>query len=342
MTYQQIIKDIEKGNIAPIYVFYGTESYLLQEMVSYMERKLVDPESRDFNYSTYDLRETPIELVLQDAETFPFMADRRLVVGKDALFLTGARVSSSVEHNGDALIAYAENPPEYSTLVLVVPQEKLDERKNIVKKLKSQAVTAVFQPLQGNELEAWVVRRAKHYHVSLAPGVPTLLVAMVGQDLALLNQELKKMSQYTGSGGTITVDTVELLASRSLEQDIFALVDRVARVKLDEAFRILYDLLQNKEEPIKILNLLARQFRLILQAKLLSNRGYGQKQIASQLKVHPYAVKLALEQGGHFSEKALREILSTLADEDFRMKSGQTDKVLALEMFLLKLKEWVA
>lgn len=332
-----VIKEISGGKVSPVYLFYGTEKFLLREAVNRLEEAVVPQEARDFNLSVLDLRETPLEQVLMDAETFPVLADRRLVIGKNALFLTASRQTGGPEHNVDALVAYLEQPPDYTVLVLVVPEGKLDERKNIVKKLKKQAVMIPCEPLQGMDLVKWLQARAKEFGVSLPPKSAEKMVEYIGNDLQTLHQELEKMSTYTGQGGTIVEQTVELLGSRSLEQDIFTLVNRVVEVKLEEAYRVLHDLLRGGEEPIKILSLLARQFRLMLLAKTLKARGYGQQQIASALKVHPYAAKLAEQQGSRFSEKQLRGILSLLAEEDYRMKSGQVDKVLSLELFLSRL-----
>ncbi|MBO8171459.1 MAG: DNA polymerase III subunit delta [Bacillaceae bacterium] len=341
MTYQQVARDVKNGQVAPLYLFYGTEDFLISELTAFMERQLVTADTRDFNYSVYDLKEAPLQQLLEDAETYPFMADKRMVVGQNALFLTGNKTKHAVEHDVDALIRYVQDPPDYTTVVLIVPHDKLDERKKVVKALKSKAVVTPFLPLKGKELEDWVRKRAKFYQADIDPEAVQLLVALVGASLQMLDQELNKLSLYAGSSGTITREMAEMMVSRSLEQNIFTLVDRVAHLRLDDAFQILYDLLKNKEEPIRILSLLARQFRIILQVKILSEKGYSQKQVASQLKLHPYVVKLASQQGRQLQESTLRNILKHLAEEDVRMKTGQTDRVLALEMFLLKLKEWV-
>ncbi|TGV00104.1 DNA polymerase III subunit delta, partial [Mesorhizobium sp. M00.F.Ca.ET.186.01.1.1] len=89
-------------------------------------------------------------------------------------------------------------------------------------------------------------------------------------------------------------------------------------------------------EPIKLIALLARQFRMLLHVKQLAPRGYSQQQMAGMIKMHPYAVKKAMEQARHFSEDSLKKLLHILAEEDFRMKSGQVDKRLALELFVAR------
>jgi len=151
--------------------------------------------------------------------------------------------------------------------------------------------------------------------------------------------ELDKLSLYAGPSGTVTSDQVDRLFARTTEQNEFLLIEEAVRMRLERAFSILYDLIRQKEEPIKIVMLLARQFRIMLQAKELARQGFSPQQIASNVGVHPYAVKVALEQGKRYDSRRLADMLSQLAELDYRMKSGAIDKLLGLEMFLLKLAQ---
>jgi DNA polymerase-3 subunit delta len=185
-----------------------------------------------------------------------------------------------------------------------------------------------------------VERRAEKYGAVMERPQAMRLVERVGSELRLLDRELEKMALYAGEkGAAITDEVIDLLASRTLEQDVFALIEQVVAGRLEEAFRTLYDCLKTGEEPIKLLALLARQFRLLLQVKIWAPRGYTQQQLAGMLKVHPYGVKKAMEQARHFSEQSLRKLLGILAEEDFRMKSGQVDKRLAVELFMTRVRE---
>ncbi|MGE5703023.1 MAG: DNA polymerase III subunit delta, partial [Clostridia bacterium] len=126
---------------------------------------------------------------------------------------------------------------------------------------------------------------------------------------------------------------------RTLEHDVFALVEAVVLGKLAEAFRILYDHMKTGEEPIKLMALFARQIRLLLSVKMWAPRGYSQQQLAGMLKVHPFAVKKEIEQARYFDEQGLRKLLALCAEEDFRMKSGQVDKQLAIELFITRVAQ---
>lgn len=131
-------------------------------------------------------------------------------------------------------------------------------------------------------------------------------------------------------------EAVEQLVARTPEENVFALVEQVAKRNIPAALQTFYDLLENNEEPIKILALLAGHFRLLAQVKWLAQAGYGQTQIASALKVHPFRVKLALGQAARFSEQELAKAIDELAAADYEVKSGAMDRRLAVELLLMR------
>lgn len=338
MELRTAIKAIRDKQYAPVYVLYGEETFLMEEFLSFARKEMVDPAYADFNTGEYDCTEQWLADILQDAETFPFMAEHRMVVAHQAYFLTGTKPAGQAKVDADPspLIAYLENPPTFSSIFFTVHADKLDERKKVVKQLQQKAVVLSFQPLKDQELHAWVERRAKKYGVAITPDDAASLVARCGSELRLLDKEMEKLALYVGAGGRITADVIERLASRTLEHDVFALVEAVVSGNLSEAFRIFYDHLKTGEEPIKLLALLSRQMRLLLSVKVLGPRGYSQQQLAGMLKVHPFAVKKAMEQARHFDERGLRSLLALLAEEDYRMKTGQVDKQLAIELFITR------
>lgn len=84
-------KSLKKGDVHPVYCLYGKETYLLQETVSRIRQTVIDQETKDFNLSVFDLEEDPLDQAIADAETFPFMGERRLVIVKNPYFLTGEK-----------------------------------------------------------------------------------------------------------------------------------------------------------------------------------------------------------------------------------------------------------
>ncbi|MDQ1912884.1 DNA polymerase III subunit delta [Paenibacillus sp. GD4] len=337
MDYKTAIRHIQKGSFAPVYVCYGNEFYLIQELIDKLVEKLIDPDQRTFAVSKYDLSETPVEVVIEEAETLPFMVERKVVIASNAFFLTGAKEGGKVEHKLDKLTAYLSSPADFSVLVFTVPADKLDERKKIVKSLKEADALVPCSVLSSDELTQWVQAEAEKAGFRMAPGVSEQLISYSGTGLQTLQKEIEKCALYVGQGGTLTSADLEQLVTRTTEQNIFLLIEHIVQLKLDQAFTMLNELLRRKEEPIKIVALIARQFRIMFQVKDLSQQGYSQQQMAAQLGLHPYAVKIAAGQANRFEMKRLAGILRQLGELDYQMKSGKIDKVLGLEMFLLKL-----
>jgi DNA polymerase III subunit delta len=333
----EIWKKISKKQIDPVYLLFGTESFLINETKQLLIEHVLDEEEKDFNLSVYDLEETPIEAALEDAETFPFMGEKRLVILQNPVFLTSEKSKGKVEHNLDKLDHYLSQPAPYSIVVFSAPYEKLDERKKITKELKRKAAILEAKKLNEQELKVWVKERAAGSGVIIEEDAIELLLSLSGTNLFMLTSEIDKLSLYAKDSQTINKDIVDKLTARSLEQNIFSLVDKVVHRNVEAALRIYYDLLKQNEEPIKILSVISGQFRLIYQVKELSRRGYGQQQIAGTLKVHPFRVKLAAGQASSFSDEELTRIIKLLADADYQMKTGGMRKEMLIEMILFQI-----
>ncbi|MDQ0218240.1 DNA polymerase III subunit delta [Peribacillus cavernae] len=331
-------KDLKRKKFAPVYLLYGTEAFLINETKQLLLQHALTEEETDFNFSQYDLEETPIETALEDVETLPFIGERRLVFMQNPFFLTAEKPKQKVEHNLKKLEQYIADPAPYSIVVLTAPYEKLDERKKITKELKRKAVTVEAKKLGDNELKVWIRERAAASMVQIDEDAIALLLELAGTNLMLLTNEIDKMALYVDNEKRIDVAIVEKLVAKSLEQNVFTLVDEVLQKNVKGAISIFHELLRQNEEPIKILGLIASQVRLMYQVKEMARQGYSQQKIAGALRVHPYRVKLAQEKTGRFHESELLSIINELAEADYKMKTGQADKALTLELLLLKIR----
>ncbi|WP_379135064.1 DNA polymerase III subunit delta [Paenibacillus sp. sgz500958] len=337
MDVKAAAKEIRQGKISPLYVLYGSEKFRMNEFAALLEKELIAKEDRDFAVIPFDLSETPVQSVIEEAETVPFMVPRKLLLVRDAALFTAGKENAKLEHNLEALTEYIQRPVDFSVIVFMVNNDKLDERKKIVKAVKSAGTVLAFNPLGAEELLRWVEKAVKERGCTAGPGMAEALIVNAGTGLQGLSGEIDKLCLFAGSGGTVDAAAVASLVHRGTEQTVFTLVEDIANLRLDKALDALHELLKQREEPIKIAALIARQFRMILQVKDLSGQSYSQGQIASQLGLHPYAVKLAGEQARKFESGRLRQILSAVADLDYQMKTGAIDKVLGLELFMLRL-----
>ncbi|MBC6127337.1 DNA polymerase III subunit delta [Listeria booriae] len=332
-------KKIEKKQFAPIYLIIGTEDYIINETKKRLVANILDTEDTDFNYANFDLDETAIEQVIEEAETIPFFGDRRLIVASNPSFLTTEKTKSKIEHRTARLEDYLNEPVDYSILVIIARVEKLDERKKLTKLLKKQATIVDAKRPNDAELRKWVQSAIKNNDFSMEIPAIERLMELTGGQLTTAMNELDKLMLYKLESREISVADVESLVVRSLEQNIFLLLDKMIALDIGGALSIYYDLLKQKEEPIKILALIASQFRLLTQIKLLEKQGFSQQQVAQKLKVHPFRVKIGARQAKSFSYEQLTATLERLAEMDFEMKTGYGDKAQKLEWFLFSLQD---
>lgn len=334
MQLSVVRKNIQQKQFSPLYVLFGSESFLIDEMKQSIIEHALEEDSMDFNFSQYDMEETPVETALEDAETLPFLGEHRVIVIRNPFFLTGKNEKQKVDHDLDKLEKYVEDPSPSAIVVFVAEYEKLDQRKKVVKKLKQKGEMLEFSGANEASVFSLLSERAAKCGVTFTKEANSRLLQLIGPHLFQLVSELDKMVLYAGDNGQVTAEIVDLLCAKTLESNVFALVDRVIAGKLQEGIEILHDLFKQNEEPIRLLALLARQFRIIFQVKQLKDSGYTQGQMAKRLRLHPYAVKIAAGQGGAFEKKEILSILSEFAETDFQMKTGKMDKRLALELLL--------
>ncbi|CQR46905.1 DNA polymerase III subunit delta [Paraliobacillus sp. PM-2] len=338
MDYFKAINKIEKNEFQPIYLLYGTESYLIENMISKLKQHGLSDSDDEANFIRYDLEETAIQEVIMDVETYPFFGQRKVVLAYHPIFLTSKPDKSGVSHQIDALLKYVSNPIDYSILVLIAPYEKLDERKKITKVLKKQAEMIECHPVKEWDIDKWIDFLAKQLNVGIEKATYEVISKETGANLMLLEKELEKLATYVGKGGIITPKIAEeLLAHQSTNNSGLKLVDAVIAKDLAKAIRVYQDLSRINEDEIALLALLGSQFRTINHVKILKKSGYSQKQMAQQLKVHPYVIKMAMTREKYFSREKLEAILDQCTLTDIQIKQGQMDKRLAFELLLYQI-----
>lgn len=328
-------KKIQQGQIAPVYVLVGEESYLIYETVAKLKEVL--SKNGEVEVITFDLEEVPVEAVIDEADTLPFFSEKKLVIAKNASFLKATeKGKEKIEHNVKRLEHWLNYPSDTSVTVFIAPYEKLDERKKVTKLLKEKAVYIQANTPQEKDLVVWIQHEVTSQGKTIGQQAIDRLVAMIGANMLQLKMEIEKMSLYLGESGEITVQLVEELVAKTLEQDAFKMLNAYFEHNHKLALGIYHDLLQQKEEPIMLVGLLASNIRTMSNVYYLLKKGYHSQQIAKQLKIHPYRVKLIVENPKRPSEERLLKALYQLAEVDIALKTTGGKRERHLELFLLK------
>lgn len=313
-----------------IYLFYGKEKLLIEKEIKKIRTEY---KFSDLDINEYYLDNVSLKNVLEDAETISLFQEKKAIILQDCYFLTGAVKKGSIEQPIELLDSYLKQPNPNTILIFIVPNEKLDERKKIVKTIKKIAVVKECNQIQN--INHFVKELFKGYQIS--DKNIELFEKKVGNHLELLEQEAEKLKMATIDTKEITTELIDDLTIKTIDLDIFALIEAIVTKQKEKAVEMLDEMIKRGEEPIMIMIMLANQFRIIYQAKELYQQGYTEKNIASILNIHPFRIKKALEKGRMFTKDNLLTYLKQLAELDYQIKNSRINKRLGLELFFLGL-----
>ena len=318
-----------------IYLIHGSTKPFVESETEQLVKKLIGNKD-EFNYSQYDMKETEIKPMLEDAMTFPFLSDAKAIVIHNAFVFTGEKVKTTFEIDIDEILAFIEGFEGPNYVIFTVYSDKLDERKKIVKKIKANHEVKKIEPLDEQGIKRIIKSTLNDNFKDIKEDALNEMIHLTGVDYGAVMKELDKLVLYSGDAPIITKNDVSQVVSRSLEQNVFLLTDYITSGKKTEAIHLLKDLIHMKEEPIKLLALITSQYRLYYQVKILSEKGFSEQQIAREVKVHPYRVKLSMRKVRQIPLKHLLDVIDACAEADYELKSSYMDKVLILELFILK------
>lgn len=306
-----------------IYILYGTEKYLIDKYIKQLKN---ENSIQSLSTSIYDT-DDEIETILEDANSIDMFGNKKLIIVNNSIIFSETKQEKNIEK----LINYIKNPNQDCILIFTISVEKLDERKKIIKEIRKNCIVKEF-----NNFDNKVIKDMfDDYNIDNF--TIEFLKDRVGNNLDILDKEIEKIKIYKDQDKIITKDDILNLTSKNIDTDIFSLIESIVLKDKEKAISIYSEMIKMNEEPIKIIVMLANQFRIMYQSKKLTKMGNSVNNIAELLGIHPYRVKLALEKGSKYSEKDLISNLYKLATLDEEIKMGKKDKYLALELFLISI-----
>ena len=317
-------EDIKTGQFKPAYLLYGEEAYLKKQYKDKLTKAML-PESDTVNYAYYEGKGTnPAELI-DLAETMPFFADRRLIVVENSGFFKNATPE---------LAEYIKNMPETACFIFV--ESEVDKRGKMYKAVKDKGRAVEMGRQDEKTLLYWLAGMVKKEGKQIKESTARYLVAKTGTDMENLEKEMEKLFSYTLGQTEITVQDVDEICTTQVTNKIFDMVEAVAAKQQKQALDYYYDLLALKEPPMRILYLLARQFKLLMEVKDLSGRGYDKPQIAKTAGLHPFVAGKYIKQCRSFSKEELRSIMEEAANTEEMVKTGRLNDRMSVELFIVK------
>ena len=319
------------------YLFYGDDDIAIENAVKQLRSSMGDGPNAEMNISEYEGEEVSVAKVLNDVRSFPFLADKRLVIVKG--FVAALQRNAAGKSDLEDLLVAVPDLPAHARLVLV-EREDLRSNAKIVKTAQEHGYCKQFSAPK--DTTQWIRQRAEsEYQAQIEPAAAVALASVTGSDLRRADNELVKLVSYVDGERPITEADVALLTPYVAEANVFDMVDAIATGNGRVAISLMHSVLeQDPSDPgFRLYSLIVRQFRLLLLVRehLESGGSANNNDIARALGIHPYpAGKLAV-QSRRFDVAQLEAIFRRLQRYDQDMKTGKITPRLALELLVASL-----
>lgn len=321
---QKLNEEIKSGNLKPLYLLYGEETYLIKQYRDRIKTALIDGDD-SMNYHYFEGKDINIGEVIDLAETLPFFSDRRVIIIEN---------SGLFKHGGEQLAEYLKEPSETTFFVLV--ENEIDKRSKLYKAVGAKGRAVEFKAQDESILRRWILGILKKENKKITDKDLQLFLEKTGTDMENISKELEKLICYCIDKEVISKEDIEAVCIRQINNQIFDMMNAIAEKRQKEAMELYYDLLTLKEPPMRILFLLARQFNLLLQVKELNNKGYSSKIIGETVGLPGFIAGKYMNQAAKFSADELRLAVNDCVETEEAVKTGKMNDVLSVELLLIK------
>ena len=353
--------NIQKGKIENAYLFFGEEDYKKKIFKNLLKSKV--PYGDSVNLSQFDGKDLNYSELYEIAMTLPFFAEKRLIIVENTnKFQQRKKKDDAKNKNSDAetnqnddggyeVKAFDEEKEERAekeilkileelpkTTCIAFFESKAAKNKKIFKKIAEIGVCEPCEKDSDSEIIKWIQKGFKSFGIYCDSKTASFLLERVGSDYTMLSQEVKKIASFVTGKEKVEQKDIEAISHESIESKIFnmldAMCDKNQKLVLDKYF----DMLQNKEEPLMILAMIRRQFRIMLQVAELSNKGYSENELFKEFKIQSFVVqKMKNYLTKYFKMKDVINALEKINETDKAIKSGNLNSQIGVEMLLIEL-----
>ena len=322
MNSQLILRDIQEKKIAPVYIFHGEEPFFIDELSSYISDHLLSDEERAFNQLTIYGKEAEALSIISELKSYPVMAERRLVIIKEAQDFKEL----------EKLENYIENPLSTSTLVICHKYKKIDSRKKLMKYAVQKGVVFKSDKIKDYKLGDWIQQLVRKKGYSISSKACMLLIEFLGNDLSKISNEIDKLSIILSKGTTINDVHIEENIGISKDYNVFELNNAIAKKDLDKAFKIIQYFQYNPKAVsfVHLSSTLFRFFTQLMRIHFLSNK--SRESISKAIGVHPFVAGELLQSSSLYSPQKVAKSIEILYEYDLKSKGVNSSNVAASEL----------
>ena len=305
------------------YLILGNNEIIKEHINKIIKKNNINKES----ISSYDLEIDNIINVLEDINTLSIFSDKKLVI----VYNIESLIKKDDKNNDiyvSELIKYLNNQ---SDNILIISGKSLPNRKKLITSFDSFSTKIEANSF---DINSYIKELLDDYKVS--NNDIELLKTYCSNDLLRIKNEIEKLKIYKLEEKQITRNDIESLVKKDLDKTIFDLINSVEKGTKNRSFDIYKELKEQNEEDMKILSMLANNYRLIYQIKNLAYTKTD-NEIKEILGIsNPKRISVLRSKGYNYTNKELEGILSYLADLDYKIKNGLMDKETAVYLFLAR------
>lgn len=323
MTPDVLKKELSAGKLRPLYLFYGPEAYIKDKYKNKIADMVPDGGFPEFNRLKFEGRDAELSEYGDVLESFPMMAERRLILIKD---------SGIFKKAGDAEKGFWSErfKNASSDTVIIFDENEIDKRGVLYKEIKKRGSAVSFDYQNADDLTAWVNRQALKAKKKISKDTARYFVNIIEPGFSTLINEFDKLLNYCGE--EITKTDVDRVASRSMQIIAFDLTNAIMEHDAAKAMRVVSGLRTSKESAFGILYLIYSSAEKLLKAKSAKTR--NKFEAAQKLGVSPYVADMYLKSARSFSEDALKRMVIRVPEIDFEIKSGDIEQWTAVEQYI--------
>ena len=337
MSEELLKKAIKNKDVGSLYLFYGQEEYLKRNYTDYIEINLLTEELKLLNKVVLEGKTSPAAII-DNCETLPVFSERKMIIVKNSGLFKGKKKAEEPGKKGkteDELAKFLQSVPEHACLIFI--ESEIDKRIKYVDLIKKHGLIVEFDYRKPEELANWVIKRIHTGNHEIDYNTAAQLVEYCEQGMDDIDNEINKLCAYAGDRQKITIADIKKVCTKSVKSRIFDLTDAIAAKQCAKALSLLNDMVVLKEPMPKVMFMIARQFRQLLQVKLLSQEGATQAEITSRLKLSPFISGKILKQAQRFSLEKLETAISTGLELDLAIKTGKLEDRAAVELMIISM-----
>jgi len=324
---QALLERIEAGAIPNVVLIAGSERFFIDRAVGALRKAVAGDGPSGFNEDLFEGKTSSAVRIWDAARTLPMLASMRLVLVRGVDAMPAAEL--------ERLAEYLEKPAPRSCVVLTA--EKLDGRTRLAKRAQKLDLVVDAAPLKLPDLRGFVLAEARRRGLRIAQDAAAALVDAVGNDLPALDDALERLGLYVGEGAAVDMNAVEACITKIRVDSIWALVDAVGLRDRRTALRSASSLLGDREPPLRILAMVARQLRIVSRMQSALAAGAPPPEAARIAGAPPFKARELATAARRFDRHALARAFAVLAQADVALKGSKQPPDVVLQGAILEL-----